>query len=334
MRTTDALLIAALLGAWPAAALDPAASMGRERAATSPIEWEIREAGHPALGNIRFAYIKRPLETRVGSQTVYSRAYLSCQKDKKSFAIELANATAPADPGGLKPASDPRLVCQRPAADGKVVREEILASWHINEKIGDALTRGLRAFPLRECAAIAVHQEVILPEGWPQKTARIEFELLPYNFEVDAIFATCGEQSAYGPGIAGTAVAASPSPAPAAPRAAASVAAAPKPVAAATAAPKPVVAVPKLAAAVSPTPAVSAPQEAAPAQDGWREARSIPTGKTNVRGGPSLQGRIVAELHPGSVVLVQRTDTEWWRARPNKGTAWEGYIRQDRLVFK
>jgi hypothetical protein len=302
MPTRDALLIAALLGAWPAAAQDPAASMGRQRAASSPIEWEIREAGHPALGNIRFAYIKRPVETRVGSHTVYSRAYLSCQKDKKSFAIELANATAPADPGGLKPASDPRLVCQRPAADGKVVREEILASWQINEKIGDALTRGLRAFPLRECAAIAVQQEVVLPEGWPQKTARLEFELLPYNFEVDAIFATCGEESAYGP---------------------------------AKSRPAAVAAAPAVTAKANPLPSpLPRERESRAPLDGWREARSVPSGKTNVRAGPSTQSKIVAELHPGAVVLVQRTDTEWWRARPNKGPAWDGYIRQDRLVFK
>jgi hypothetical protein len=308
MPTRDALLLAALLGAWPAAAQDLAASVGRQRAAISPIEWEIREAGHPALGNIRFAYIKRPVETRVGSHTVYSRAYISCQKDKKSFAIELTNATAPADPGGLKPATDPRLVCQRPVAEGKLVREEILATWQVNDKIGDALTRGLRAFPLRECAAIAVQQEVALPEGWPQKIARIEFELLPYNFEVDAIFATCGEESAYGPATSRPAVAAAP------PR----VASAPSP--------------PPSKAAPAPGPAP--PEKTAPAQDGWREARVVPTGKTNVRAGPTLQSAIVAELPPGSVVQVQRTTSEWWRARAHRGKAFEGYIRQDRLVFR
>ncbi len=63
-------------------------------------------------------------------------------------------------------------------------------------------------------------------------------------------------------------------------------------------------------------------------------ARATPTGKTNVRAGPTLQSAIVLELHPGSVVMVQNTGTEWWKARQSSGAPWEGYIRQDRLVFK
>jgi hypothetical protein len=291
----------ALAAPAPAHPQEAALSLGKQRAASSSVEWEVRDALHPALGNIRFAYIKRPVETRVGALTVYSRAYLSCQKDKRSFAIELANAMAPADPGGLKPAAEPRLVCQRPE-DGRVLGEEILATWEINPKIGDALTRGLRAFPLRECAAITVRQEVVLPEGAPQKTARIEFELMPYNRELDAVFATCGERSAYGPGPP------------------AAVAAAPEAVRAPEAARAPVTAAP------APRPVATA--------GAWREARTVFTGKTNVRKGPSLRTAIVAELYPGSVVRVQKTDTEWWRARPNKGSAFDGFIRQDRLVFK
>jgi len=36
------------------------------------------------------------------------------------------------------------------------------------------------------------------------------------------------------------------------------------------------------------------------------------------------------------VMLVQRTGTEWWRAksRPTAKQPFEGYVRQDRLVFK
>jgi hypothetical protein len=63
-------------------------------------------------------------------------------------------------------------------------------------------------------------------------------------------------------------------------------------------------------------------------------ARSTPAGKSNVRAGPTLQSGVVIELHPGSVILVQRTGTEWWKAKPSSGAPWEGYIRQDRLVFK
>ena len=303
-------------------------SMGLQRAITSTTEWEVREAGHPTLGNIRFAYIKRPVETKSGNLTVYSRAYLSCQKDKRSFAIELANAMAPADPGGLKPAADPRLICQRPD-EGKVVNEEILATWEINTKIGDALTRGLRAFPLRECAAITVQQEVFLPEGSSQKTARIEFEILPYDRELDSVFATCGERSAYGPVLSPPVAVASAKPAATqAPTKLATVSTqktAPKAVAQAPVA-QPQVAQPPVAQAVVAQP--SAPDE------GWREVRTVPSGKTNVRKGPSTQTPIVAELYPGSVVRVQKTENEWYRARPNKGSAFDGFIRQDRLVFK
>jgi uncharacterized protein YgiM (DUF1202 family) len=60
----------------------------------------------------------------------------------------------------------------------------------------------------------------------------------------------------------------------------------------------------------------------------------VPTGKTNVRAGPSLQTPIVSELFPGSVVMIQGAGNEWYRVRPSRGNAFEGYIRQDRLVIK
>ena len=331
--------LVALLGAMPSPAQDwPAATVGRQRAASSTVEWEIREAGHPALGNIRFAYVKRAIETKVGATPVYTRAYVSCQKDKRSFAIEVTNSLGPADPGGLKPAVDPRLFCHRPEGD-KLLKEEILASWEVNPKIGDVLTRGLRGFPLRECAAITVQQEVVMPEGSAQKTGRVDFEILPYNRELDAVFATCGERSAYGP-LPPPVVAAS---APAAPP---SQKAAPVPAPAKVAPPvvaaaPPKVAPPVVAAAppkVAPPIVAAAPVKAAPAPpaaaNGWREARTLPTGKTNVRAGPSLQSGIVTELYPGSVLMIQSTGTEWYRVRPSRGDAFEGYVRQDRLVIK
>jgi hypothetical protein len=337
------MFLVALLGAAQSPAQDaPAAAMGRQRAAASSLEWEVREAGHPALGNIRFAYVKRAIETRVGATTVFTRAYVSCQKDKRSFAIELTNSLGPADPGGLKPSVDPRLYCQRPD-NGKVLKEEILASWEVNPKIGDVLARGLRGFPLRECAAITVQQEVVMPEGSPQKTARLEFEILPYNRELDNVFATCGERSAYGPTAPPVAVAAAPPTATNAQQKAAppKIQAPPPP---AKPAPAPVVAsVPPPAAAKpappsTPLPATAPPATAPPATapadaGGWREARTVPTGKTNVRAGPSLQTPIVTELFPGAVLMVQGTG-EWYRVRPSRGNAFEGYIRQDRLVIK
>lgn len=287
-----------------AAAEDRAATLGKQRAAASAVEWEIREAGHPSLGNIRFAYVKRPVETKVGNATVYSRAYFSCQKEGGRLAIELANATAPADPAGLQPAQEPRLICSRPTADGKVVREELLASWEINKKLGDALTRGLRPFPLRECAAITVRQEVILPAGWGGNSASIEFDILPYARELDSIFATCGERSAYAPESA--------------------------PPAAVVAAPA---AAPRAAPAPAPHPAAAAKPDGA-VDASWREARVLPTGKTNVRTKPSLQSSIVVALHPGAVVWVRKAEGDWWHARPFRGQPFDGYIRADRLVFK
>lgn len=279
------------LAVLPAHSEDAAAFLGKQRAASSRLEWQVSESGHPTLGNIRFAFLKSPVETPVGNAKVFSRAYLSCQKGARKLAVELTNTTALDDPGGLQPATMPRLVCHRPTDPGgeKVVQEELLANWEVS-KIGDALARGFRAFPLRECASIGVVQEVALPAGWAKKTAQVEFEILPYNRELDSIFATCGETSAYAPA------------APATP-------------------------------AVASTPAArSTPQrETGPA---WRTARTTSRGKTNVRSAPTTQSGVVIELDPGAVILVQRTSGEWWRAKASKGAAFEGYIRQDRLVFK
>lgn len=332
-----------VLAAPASAAEEPAAAIqGRQRAATSNVEWDVREAGHPSLGNIRFAYMKRALETKVGGTSVYTRAYLSCQKDKRSFAIELTNAMGPADPGGLKPANDPRLYCMRPEGD-KLLKEEILATWEVNQKIGDVLARGLRGFPLRECVAISVQQEVVMPEGAAQKTGKIEFEILPYNRELDTVFVTCGERAAYGPApppvIAAATTAAPatpaepPAPAKAAPAKTAPVKASPP---AAKAKPTPPPPPPKVSAApVTVADAAPPTQTQTPAPTGeWREARTVPTSKTNVRAGPSIQTPIVTELFPGSVLMIQSTGSDWYRVRPSRGNAFEGYIRQDRLVIK
>ena len=301
----------------------PAAPLGKQRAASSRLEWEIREAGHPILGNIRFAFLKSAVETPVGNAKVFSRAYFSCQKASRKFAIELANATAPDDPKGLRPSTEPRLYCNRPIQpwDEKLVQEELLARWEVND-LGDALTQGLRPFPLRECVSIRVVQEVVLPQGWTQKSARVEFEILPYTKELDSIFVTCGELSAYAP--AAPAAAAVPATAPARVASAAPPRPAPAPAPVASAAPA------RTAPAPAPAPAKPATETSAP----WQTVRVLSSGKTNVRAGPSLQSATVTQLDPGAVVLVQRTGSEWWRAKPSAGAAFEGYIRQDRLVFK
>jgi hypothetical protein len=285
------------MAVFPVHSENPAASVGKQRAASSGLEWEIREAGHPILGNIRFAFLKKPVETQVGKEKVFSGAYVSCQKGSSKLAIELANTTAPDDPGGLRPSRMPRLVCRRPAAPGddKLVLEELPATWEVNA-IGDALAQGFEAAAMRECVSIGIVQEVAVPPAWGQKSAQVIFELTPYNRELDSIFATCGEVSAYA------------------------------------------LAAPAKAAATAGSAAASAPTtRSTPAQDSgapWRTAHVGSSGKTNVRARPKLQSPIVAQLDPGAVILVQRTAGDWWRAKPRAGAAFDGYIRQDRLVFK
>jgi SH3 domain-containing protein len=305
-RSAIVLVLLGLAGL-PARADDPAAPLGKQRAAASRLAWDIGDAIHPSLGSIRHATLRNLIETRVGNATVYTRASFACDKAGRTFSIELTNGASAQQPRGFKHVTEPRLFCNRPEA-GKLIEEEILGRWELGRS-GDAIAWGLRPFPLRECAYIRVVEEVTLPEGWEKKSARVEMELLPYSRELDSIFASCGEDSAYGsapPPPAVTAV---------------TTATTTRPPAAAPPPPPP------------PPPRVAAAPAAA-GDPNWKMARSTPSGKTNVRAGPNLQSSVVIELHPGSVVMVQGTGTEWWKARQSSGVPWEGYIRQDRLVFK
>jgi hypothetical protein len=313
------------------AQLDPAAALGKQRAASSRHSWDMKDSVHRALGQLRSATLRNPLETTVGSSKIYTRVYFSCEKAGKTFSMELTNGASASDPTGFKPGNEPRLYCSRPIQpfDEKLVQEELLAHWETG-KAGESLTWGLRPFPLRECVSIRVVQEITLPDGWAQKNAKVEFDLMPYSREIDSVFAACGEQSAYAPET--------PAPPPVAAATTAPLAAlkfAPPPAAAA----KPVApaAAPKLAATPPPAPAPPPAAPTAPTEQAagtWQRARTSFTGKTNVRGGPTLQSPIIKELHPGSVVMVQKADNDWWKARPSSGPAFDGYIREDRLVFK
>jgi len=292
-------------------AQDATVAMGKQRAAASPLEWDVQEAAHPKLGKIRFAYLKNLVETPVGNMKVYSRAYVSCDASRKKIAIELTNTTAPDDSSGLKPKTLPRLVCSRLAtqADTTPIREELLAPrWEVN-KIGDVLAHSLTAFPLRECVSIEVVQDVELPKGWSKASAPVTFDITPYNKELDDIFATCGEVSAYA-------------------QPATSVAKAPPPVPVA-----PVKPVPPPKVAQAPTPEPPAPK--ATTSEGWRQARVTAASRTNVRSGPTVQSTLVVVLDPGMPVLAQKAEGDWWRVRTTSaGKIIEGYVRQDRLVFK
>jgi len=284
-----------------ARAEDLVETIGKQRAAKSALAWDIREAGHPVLGPVRFAHLKTPVTTAVGGNKVFSNIYLSCETNARKIAIELANSTAPDDPSGLKPHALPRLVCNDLAApnDARIVQDDITAHWEVNT-IGDTLARGLSPFALRECVSISIIQDVVLPKGWAKPDQPIEFEIAPYTRELDAIFATCGEKAIY--------------------------AQAPAPVA------------PAAAKRAEPAPAAE-PAAPAPAEHerGWRQARATSRGKTNVRAKPSVDAAVVIEIDPGDVILVQRSSTAlWWRAksRPNARQTFEGYVRQDRLVFR
>jgi hypothetical protein len=124
-------------------------------------QWEIREASHPLLGPIRFAFTATPIATPVGISRVSSQVYVSCERDTDTVAIEVANSQAPGDPRGLAPRVAPKLVCKRKSRQG-TVQEELKAVWAHNE-LGDVLARGFRPDELLACNAIAVVQQVELP---------------------------------------------------------------------------------------------------------------------------------------------------------------------------
>lgn len=86
-------------------------------------------------------------------------------------------------------------------------------------------------------------------------------------------------------------------------------------------------------AAASPAPP-PAPAPARSTDAAWKAARTIASGRTNVRGRPAVDAPLVVQLHPGEPVLVQPAGGDWWRARPFAGAKFEGYIRGDRLVFR
>src|SRR5215471_1684342 len=105
-----ALSLALLLASALAHAESPVVAAGKQRALASRYEWDIREAGHPVLGSVHFAYLKSPVVTPVGISRLYSNVYVSCAANGRTIAFELTNQASPDDPGGLKPASPPRLI--------------------------------------------------------------------------------------------------------------------------------------------------------------------------------------------------------------------------------
>ena len=265
-----------------------------QRAAASPLAWEVREAAHPLLGPIRFAVLRQPFTTAVGANTVFSNVYVSCERNARRIAIELTNEKAAADPGGLAPSATPRLACNgidetrgnRPAS------EPLKAQWTVNE-IGDAMARGLWPSQLRQCASIGISQDVRLPKGWTRESARIDLEITSYTRELDEVFATCGEPSVYGAATDAPTASSTPSPLP-----------------------------------THPAPRISAEDRP------WKEARVAAKGHANVRASPSADAEVVATVAPGTPLKVQFAGGNWWRARSRSGPSFDGYIRRERLVIK
>ena len=329
----SALLLACLLApALAAAAPAPDEALvaaGKQRAAQSPTRWEVRDVVHPKLGSIKVAIALNALTLQVKNEKIVSSVYVSCEKGTGNIAIELVNAPSSDFTRGLGPKSLPRLSCV--AANG--AKSEIAAKWEANE-LGDVLARGLSPPALRRCVALEILENVSLPPGWVRDSQPFSVEVAPYGREVDEVFGDCGENVVYAPELPanraqppiGT-VASRPAPPPE------PVAAAPQPSppvpASPVAATKPAVAAPP-----SPPPAVVAPTLPAASEGGWRRARTIASGRTNVRASGGLDSALVTQLPPGMPVLVEEGAGDWWAVKPRSGKAFQGYVRRDRFTLE
>jgi len=287
---------------------DAVASIGKQRAAGSATEWDVRDVNHPLMGPIKAAVQRRSVVTAAGSAKVLSLAFVSCQKSTGKIAIELANAAEGDARGGLSPVDLPRLVCNspRPQGDGALAKSDLAASWEIST-LGDALARGLSPAALRKCVSVDVLQNVALPPAAPVKSQKIAMELTPYGKELDAIFTACGEMTAFAPEE------------------------------------RPATAQPQVAR-VEPPPKLEPPPkfEASPKSDKgapsgdaqWKRARTIAKGRTNIRATDGLNSAVVTQLPPGVRILVQETSAEWWKVKSGGRASFSGYIRKDRVVFE
>ena len=219
----------------------------------------------------------------------------------------------------------PKLFCNPRST---APRSEIQATWFVSE-IGDAMARGFAPSTMRRCASIDVEQDLALPRGWGVESKRVNIELIPYKKELDEVLAVC----AAGPIVTAEGPKAPPREAPkAAPPPPAPVKPSPAP-------PRPPAKsapAPTKAATAAPTkaPAPAAPTTPAhPGEEPWREARTLPGGRTNIRAAPDIDARIVTMIDPGTTVLVQSMGTDWWRVKAPNGS-YSGYVRQDRFAFK
>lgn len=283
-----------------------AASFAAQAALNSPPFWDVRDVEHPKMGAIRVAVPSHAVETPVGQEKIVSLVFFSCEKSRGRIAIELANAPESDPKGGLPPKLMPKLICNSREA-GVAPQTEIATSWNVSG-IGDPLARGLVPSALRKCASLEIQQTLALPKGWARDTERVDIELIPYHKEIESVLNECNAP------VVAAAPSRSPAPAPVSPPAAAP---------------------PKAAAANKPpqATAVTKPIEAGGGAS-WKSARTTSNGgRTNVRASPSTTAPIVTMLNPGQPLLAQSAGGDWYRVKPASGTAFAGFIRQDRLVF-
>jgi hypothetical protein len=57
------------------------------------------------------------------------------------------------------------------------------------------------------------------------------------------------------------------------------------------------------------------------------------SGRTNLRASPDTRSAVVVTLPPGTAVLAQSVGDSWWKVKSGGRAKFEGFIRQDRLVF-
>lgn len=205
---------AACLASAPSQGEEAVARIGKQRASTSSVEWDVKDVSHPALGPIRFASRKAAVATRAGDETIVSQVFVSCQKGNGKIALEFSNAFASNPAGGLGPREIPLLTCYSPdpKVAGAMLMREVAAKWEISN-LGDTLARGLSPSELRRCVSIDVLQDVALPAGSAQASQQVLMELLPYGRALDAVFAACGERTAFGSAPVSPADSAKPTPA-------------------------------------------------------------------------------------------------------------------------
>jgi hypothetical protein len=289
------VLCLALAASIPCHAQEPVVAIGKAFAVDSGIQWKSSEINHPALGPIQFAGRMTEVTTPVREHRIFSNTYVSCQRKTGTIALELTNAPSTAPDRGLGPMDLPRLVCNSPGPQGAgVVKTDIAASWEINN-LGDALARGLSPAALRKCVSIDVLQNLALPVAWKQESQRVGLQITPYARELDAVFARCGEATAY-------AIVEEPRPA-----------------------------APPAARTTPPARAAPPPAAARAAEPAWMPAHTVAKGHTNVRAAASVSSRLVIQLDPDVPILVQKGTGDWWKARSANGAVFSGFIRDDRV---